>query len=138
MIRDYFNHPPPVEVWALYDYSNGEPRGIYSSEENLKDGVEYWINKDPNTSMYYLVWSLNYAPEPSEWESAYVVVKDIPTIEKRTGEHIPTPEYWNTNLVGERFSTYFFNKGKRYCDVGGEEEYHHPFFDTLVKTPNKQ
>jgi hypothetical protein len=71
-------------------------RGVYSSIDTLRVGVDQWIKKFPNQALSYEIWILNYPPEPTEWDWCYIP-KDF---ESTTIRNTPDKSLWGTNITG--------------------------------------
>ncbi len=50
----------------------GVTRGVYSSKKNLSAGVDYWIKVNPDESLRYKPFMLNYIPGDLDKNCTYV------------------------------------------------------------------
>ena len=86
-------------LWMLLG-RDGECKGIYTSEQSLKDGVEYWMLIAPNETLSWQEWDANYAPEPNSWDWAYIEPGALPYNLAQGGGSVPVRSYWGKNLIG--------------------------------------
>jgi hypothetical protein len=87
-------------VYALQGGRRGNAcRGVYSSLDQLKWGVELWMKERPLELLSYLEFRLDYAPEPYGWDWCYIPVHSQVKTLAKGGGNVPLKSYWGRNLV---------------------------------------
>jgi hypothetical protein len=79
--------------------------GVYSSESDLRKGVDDWIAIRHAGSLHYEEWVMNELESVVTWEWAYVRDSDYDNLLKEMYEKnhfaFPRREFVNTNLIGK-------------------------------------
>ena len=75
-------------------------RGIFSSEKDLKDGVNYWIRLNPTETLSFSEFYLDRIMGPDAWDWAYIAPEANPYKLASGGGDIPQYHYWGSNLIG--------------------------------------
>lgn len=91
--------PDETYIWILLG-KEGDVKGAFLSEKDLKDGVDYWMKLNPNETLSYSEWTANYPAEPNSWEWAYIAPDSIPYALASGGGSVPQRHYWGKNLIG--------------------------------------
>lgn len=86
-------------IWVLFGDDN-VCKGVFLSEENLKNGVNYWMKKYPNECLFFEGWEVNNPKEPDSWDWAYIPVDSNVHELASGGGSVPLRKYWGQNLIG--------------------------------------
>jgi hypothetical protein len=88
-----------VTVWVLFGEEDA-CKGVYLSEKDLKEGVDYWMKLNPKETLSYQEWQANYPYEPNSWDWAYINPDSVPHTLASGGGSVPQRMYWGKNLIG--------------------------------------
>lgn len=80
-------------------------RGVYSSTEELKKGVDYWSQLRPHETLAWEEWDANYAPEASTWDWGYIAPGSNRKLLAAGGGQVPRTRLFGKNLVGRKWWT---------------------------------
>lgn len=82
---------------------------VYSSERQLKKGVDYWVSMNEScrrtTTLSHIIYELNYSPEPIEWGWSWIDPRDTTESLMDGGAvYIPKKQFRGVNLIGKNLN----------------------------------
>lgn len=89
-------------VFLLRSWS-GASCGVYTSRKKLAEAVDFWTKflgaHEPKLVLTYEEWDINYIPEPSTWDWAYISPECTWEELAGGGGIVPFPEFLGKNLI---------------------------------------
>lgn len=79
--------------------------GVYANDEQLKRGVDYWMDLRPKEILSYEEWQVGYPNEPLSWEWCYIPLGSSSEKLASGGGSVPKHFFWGKNLVGITWET---------------------------------